>query len=110
MWFQSGRRRDLCAILYDAGELRGQKLKTRLEAHYETRLDPQSFYGTLDALVSKGYLARRTEGIADVYELTDPGAAGVEAHYDWLTERVEGGERRRDGESAAADANADATE
>ncbi|QIB73747.1 DNA-binding protein [Halogeometricum borinquense] len=95
MWFQSGRRRDLCAILYDAGELRGQKLKTRLEAYYDTRIDPQSFYGTLDALVSKGYLVRRTEGIHDVYELTDPGVRGVESYYDWLTKRVESKEQER---------------
>ena len=95
-WFQSGRRRDLCAVLYDAGELRGQKLKTRLEAHYDARIDPQSFYGTLDALVSKGHLVRRTEGIYDVYELTELGAEGVESQYAWLSERVESG-RNRDG-------------
>ncbi|SFR44576.1 DNA-binding protein [Halogeometricum limi] len=90
-WFQSGRRRDLCAILYDAGELRGQKLKTRLESYYDARIDPQSFYGTLDALVSKGHLERRTEGIYDVYALTDYGAATVEAYHAWLSERVRDG-------------------
>jgi DNA-binding PadR family transcriptional regulator len=94
-WFQSGRRRDLCAILYDAGELRGQKLKTRLEAHYGTRIDPQSFYGTLDALVSKGHLVRRTEEIYDVYELTELGADGVESQQSWLAERVENGRSRK---------------
>lgn len=100
-WFQSGRRRDLCAILYDAGELRGQKLKTRLEAHYEIRIDPQSFYGTLDALVSKGHLVRRTEGIYDVYELSDLGTEGVESQYEWLADRVDGGENRSESEDAA---------
>lgn len=89
MWFQSGRRRELCAILYEAGELRGQKLKTRLEAHYDVRIDPKSFYGTLDALVSKGHLARRTEGIHDVYSLTERGERDVETYYDWLSERVD---------------------
>ncbi|SFG04510.1 hypothetical protein SAMN04488063_1244 [Halopelagius inordinatus] len=88
MWFQSGRRRDLCALLYEAGELRGQKLKTRLETQYDLRIDPKSFYGTLDALVSKGHLARRTEGIHDVYTLTERGEAGVESYYEWVTERV----------------------
>lgn len=102
-WFQSGRRRDLCAILYDAGELRGQKLKTRLEAHYEIRIDPQSFYGTLDALVSKGHLVRRTEEIYDVYELTALGAEGVESQQSWLSERVSNGRDRTD-----ADAGGDA--
>ncbi|KAB1196632.1 MULTISPECIES: DNA-binding protein [Haloferax] len=99
MWFQSGRRRDLCAILYDAGELRGQKLKTQLERYYDTRLDPQSFYATLDALVDSGHLERRTEGIYDVYGLTDAGANRVESYYAWLTERVE----RRGKKTAEAD-------
>ncbi|CQR50372.1 MULTISPECIES: DNA-binding protein [Haloferax] len=94
MWFQSGRRRDLCAVLYDAGELRGQKLKTRLERYYDLRIDPQSFYGTLDALVESGHLERRTEGIYDVYALTDAGAGRVESYYEWLAARVENGERR----------------
>ncbi|WP_416839331.1 DNA-binding protein [Haloferax sp. DFSO52] len=96
MWFQSGRRRDLCAILYDAGELRGQKIKTRVEQYYDMRLDPQSFYGTLDALVDSGHLERRTEGIYDVYSLTDGGAKRVESYYAWLTERVDTDENRED--------------
>ncbi|RDI70839.1 DNA-binding protein [Halopelagius longus] len=99
MWFQSGRRRDLCAILYDAGELRGQQLKRRVEAHYDTRLDPQSFYGTLDALVSKGHLSRRTEDIHEVYGLTERGEEGVESYYEWLTERVEAGRTAQADES-----------
>ncbi|ELK55347.1 DNA-binding protein [Haloferax volcanii] len=93
MWFQSGRRRDLCAVLYDAGELRGQKLKTRLERYYDLRIDPQSFYGTLDALVEAGHLRRRTEGIYDVYGLTDTGAERVESYHAWLAERVANGAR-----------------
>ncbi|WP_049915958.1 DNA-binding protein [Haloferax mucosum] len=94
MWFQSGRRRDLCAILYDAGELRGQKAKTRLERYYDVRIDPQSFYATLDALVESGHLERRTEGIHDVYGLTEAGASRVESYFAWLTERVENSERQ----------------
>ena len=94
MWFQSGRRRDLCAILYDEGELRGQKIKTRLERYYDVRLDPQSFYGTLDALVDSGHLERRTEGIYDVYRLTDAGTDRVESYYAWLTDRVESRKER----------------
>ncbi|MGB9958120.1 DNA-binding protein [Haloferax prahovense] len=102
MWFQSGRRRDLCAILYDAGELRGQKLKTRLERYYDLRIDPQAFYGTLDALVEAGHLQRRTEGIYDVYGLTDAGADRVESYHAWLAERVENGALRAD-DTANAD-------
>ncbi|MFB6089808.1 MAG: DNA-binding protein [Halobellus sp.] len=90
-WLQSGRRRDVCALLYEAGTLRGQKLKTSLERHYDTRLDPQSFYGSLDALVDRGLVAVETEGIHDVYRLTEAGIDGVEEHHRWLTERVEGG-------------------
>ncbi|WP_049985461.1 DNA-binding protein [Halobellus rufus] len=89
-WLQSGRRRDLCALLYEAGSLRGQKLKTALERHYEVRIDPQSFYGSLDALVDRGLLACETEGIHDVYRLTEAGVDGVESHHAWLTARVDG--------------------
>ena len=89
-WLQSGRRRDLCALLYESGPLRGQKLKTALERHYETRLEPQSFYGSLDALVDRGLVACETEGIHDVYRLTDAGAERVEAYHEWLTGRLDG--------------------
>ncbi|WP_336022348.1 DNA-binding protein [Halobellus salinisoli] len=92
-WLQSGRRRDLCALLYEAGSLRGQKLKTALERHYGVRIDPQSFYGSLDALVDRGLIACETEGIHDVYRLTEVGVDGVESHYAWLTERLDGRER-----------------
>ena len=90
-WFHSGRRRDLCALLYDRGELRAQSLKSRLESHYDERIDPGSFYGTLSALVEAGYLDRRTEGIADVYALTDAGETALLDHYAWLGDRIEGG-------------------
>ena len=89
-WLQSGRRRDLCALLYEADELRGQKLKTALERHYETRLDPKSFYGSLDALVDRGLVACETEGIHDVYRLTETGVQGVESHHAWLSDRLGG--------------------
>jgi DNA-binding PadR family transcriptional regulator len=69
--------------------MRGQQLKTALERHYETRLDPQSFYGSVDALVDRGLIAVETEGIHDVYRLTDEGAERVDAHYAWLTARVD---------------------
>lgn len=87
-WLHSGRRRDLCAILYEAGELRAQSLKSRIESHYDERIDPQSFYGTLSALVDAGHLERRTEGIADVYTLTDAGERALLDHYGWLSERL----------------------
>ncbi|WP_123619295.1 PadR family transcriptional regulator [Halorubrum sp. CSM-61] len=87
-WLHSGRRRDLCALLYEAGELRAQSLKSRLESHYDERIDPRSFYATLRSLVESGHLDRRTEGLADVYALTDAGEDALFDHYDWLSERV----------------------
>ncbi|WP_459823380.1 PadR family transcriptional regulator [Halorubrum luteum] len=87
-WLHSGRRRDICAILYDAGELRAQSLKNRIETHYDERIDPGSFYGTMSALVDSGHLERRTEGIADVYALTDAGERALLDHYAWLSERL----------------------
>lgn len=82
-FLQSGRRRDICAIL--AGEsLQAQALKSRLESADKTRIDPKSFYGALDALEDQGFVETHTEGIHDVYELTEAGADRLEAHLDWL--------------------------
>ena len=88
-WLQSGRRRDLCALLYEAGELRGQRLKTRLEDHYDARIDSKSFYGALDSLEEKGFVEQRTDGIHDAYALTDAGERRIEEYFEWLRERVE---------------------
>jgi DNA-binding PadR family transcriptional regulator len=89
-WLPSGRRRDLCALLYDADQLRGQSLKTRLEAHYDTHIDSQSFYGALKSLEEKGFVEKRTEGIHETYALTDAGERRVEEHFEWMRERVTG--------------------
>lgn len=89
-WLQSGRRRDICALLYDAGTLRGQMLKSDLEAAYDTRIDPTAFYGSLDALVDRGLVAFEADGIHDVYRLTDAGVDGVESYYTWLSVCVDG--------------------
>lgn len=85
-WLQSGPRRDVCVVLYGAGELRGQALKTRLQDHYGERVDPKRFDGMLSKLVDTGHVERRVEGIHDVYALTDAGAAAVEAHFEWARE------------------------
>ena len=87
-WLASGRRRDLCVLLYDAGALRGQELKARLEDRYDERLDPSRFYGALDGLVSAGHVEERTDGIHDVYALTDAGRAAVEEYAEWLCTSV----------------------
>lgn len=104
-WLHSGRRRDLCAVLYAAGELRAQSLKNRLESHYDERIDPGSFYATLNSLVESGFLERRTEGIADVYSLTEAGERALRDHYEWLTEQIEGGTGRDAGLPANGDRN-----
>ncbi|WP_439025895.1 PadR family transcriptional regulator [Haloarchaeobius sp. DT45] len=88
-WLQSGRRRDLCFLLAEAGELPAQRLKTRLERHYDERIDPKSFYATLEAMVDSGFLATRTDGLHDVYGLTEAGEARLREHYEWVTECVE---------------------
>lgn len=87
-WLQSGRRRDLCALLYEAEELRGQSLKTRLEGHYDTHIDPQSFYAALRSLREKGFVEKRTEGIHEAYALTDAGERRVESHFEWMAEKL----------------------
>lgn len=95
-WLQSGRRRDVCYLLAAAedGQLRGQQLKSRLEAHYDERLEPKSFYGSLSALVDAGFVEKRTEGIHDVYALTDAGERRLREHARWVETCLEAGGRR----------------
>lgn len=88
-WLESGTRRDICILLYDAGELRGQELKRRLGRHYDTRIDPRRFYGRLEALQSSGHIERRVDGVNDVYALTDGGKEAVSRHFEWFSEHVE---------------------
>ena len=98
-WLQSGRRRDLCYLLAAAedGALRGQQLKSRLERRYDERLEPKSFYGSLSALVDAGFVEKRTEGLHDVYALTDAGDRRLRDHVAWIESCLEG-EDRRNGE------------
>lgn len=89
-WLRSGRRRDICYLLAaaDDGELRGQECKSRLEAHYDARIEPKAFYGSLSALVDAGLVAKRVEGIADVYALTGAGERRLRVHAEWVRECV----------------------
>lgn len=87
-WLTSGRRRDLCVLCYGTDGLRGQELKARLESRYDERLDPSRFYGALDRLVDAGHLEERTDGIHDVYALTDHGRASLEEHLEWVRGEV----------------------
>jgi len=87
-FLQSGRRRDICVLL--AAEPRqAQALKTRLESHYDERIDPKSFYGALDALENAGFVTTETTGIHDVYKLTAPGKRRLEEHLDWVNQHID---------------------
>jgi DNA-binding PadR family transcriptional regulator len=90
-WLQSGRRRDMCVLLAaaDDGELSGQGLKTRLESRYDTRIDPKSFYGALEAMADAGFVEQRTEGIADKYSLTEAGERRLREQFEWMRESLD---------------------
>jgi DNA-binding PadR family transcriptional regulator len=78
----------MCVILAGEEPLTGQALKTRLERHYDERIEPRSFQGALSALEDAGFVERREAGIADEYELTDAGERRVREHYTWMGERM----------------------
>ncbi len=87
-FLQSGRRRDVCALL--AGDpLQAQALKSRLESHDDERIEPRSFYGALEALEDQGFVETRTEGIHDVYALTEAGERRLREHYAWLGDQLD---------------------
>lgn len=91
MYIESGRRRDLCVLLYAADNegLRGQELKARLESHYDRRIEPREFYGSLDALVDADHVERIESGIHDRYRLTGAGEQALEAHYHWMQQLID---------------------
>jgi DNA-binding PadR family transcriptional regulator len=87
-FLQSGRRRDICVLLADE-PLQAQALKSRLESHYETRIEPKSFYGALDALEKSGLVATEVDGIHDVYRLTEAGERRLREHVEWILGRID---------------------
>jgi len=68
--------------------MQGQALKSRLESHYDERIEPRSFYGALEALAEGGFVEARAEGIHDVYALTDAGERRLREHHAWLGEQL----------------------
>jgi DNA-binding PadR family transcriptional regulator len=88
-FLQSGRRRDVCVLLAGAGELHGQALKSRLESHYDERIEPRSFYGAMDTLVDTGFVEVNESGIHDAYALTDAGERRLREHYAWMGEHLD---------------------
>ncbi|WP_254767643.1 PadR family transcriptional regulator [Salinilacihabitans rarus] len=89
-WLRSGRRRDLCLLLAAGGEMRGQQLKSALESHYDERVEPTAFYGSLSALVDAGFVEKRTEGLHDVYSLTEAGERRTREHGEWVRKCLAG--------------------
>ncbi len=87
-FLQSGRRRDICVLLAEEPR-QAQALKSRLENAYDVRIDPKSFYGALDALKDAGFVETRTEGIHDVYALTDAGERRLHDHVRWVLDHVD---------------------
>ena len=102
-WLQSGRRRDVCIILAGEGPLNGQALKSRLESHYDSRVEPKSFYGALDTLVDNGHLELRESGIHDEYALTDAGRRMVDEQFAWMRDHVEADDTDAADDAATAD-------
>lgn len=89
-WLQSGRRRDICIVLAAEGELPGQRVKSVLESHYDERIEPKAFYGSLSALVDGGFVEECTEGIQNLYALTEAGERRLREHAEWMSSAVEG--------------------
>ena len=83
-------------LLAEGGELRGQALKTRLEDHYDAHVEPSKFYDSLEALERTGHVERRTDGLQDVYALTEAGERAMLEHLRWVTGCIETGGARRD--------------
>ena len=90
-WLQSGRRRDICFLLAAMDEARGQELKSALESHYDERIEPKAFYGSLSALVKAGFVEKDVEGLHDVYRLSEAGENRVREHVSWVRECLEEG-------------------
>ncbi|WP_114578976.1 PadR family transcriptional regulator [Saliphagus sp. LR7] len=90
-WLQSGRRRDICIVLAAEGELPGQRVKSELESRYDEHIEPKAFYGSLSALVDTGFVEERTEGIQDLYALTEAGERRLREQFEWMSGAVEGG-------------------
>lgn len=88
-WLQSGRRRDICIVLAREGELPGQRVKSTLESHYDEHIEPKAFYGSLSALVDTGFVEKRTEGIQDLYALTEAGKRRFREQLEWMEAALE---------------------
>jgi DNA-binding PadR family transcriptional regulator len=87
-WLRSGLRRDVCVIVASEGAPTAQECKAIVEARYDERIDPTTFYGALEALTDAGHLVKTVDGIHDRYELTEEGERALRDHYGWVTETL----------------------
>lgn len=87
-WLQSGLRRDVCVVVAANGNPTESAVKRALEAHYDGRVRPKTFFGALDALESKGLLEREADGVHDRVSLTERGETDLRAHYEWLSDEL----------------------
>lgn len=67
-----------------AGSPTDRDLKRDVETHYGTSIQPRTFYGALEDLVERDYLAVEADGIHDRYRLTDAGERALREHYAWV--------------------------
>jgi len=86
-WLNSGLRRDICVLLAEQS-YRQQQLKVAVEDHYGERVEAKQFRSALERLVDAGFVEREADGIHDAYSLTGAGRERVEAHYEWMGEKV----------------------
>jgi DNA-binding PadR family transcriptional regulator len=87
-WLRSGLRRDICVVVASEMNPTAQECKAAVEARYDDRIDPKTFYGALDALVETGHLTKTVDGLHDRYELTDAGKRALRKHYAWVDEAL----------------------
>lgn len=85
----SGIRRDLLVLTYAMDEPRAQELKRALESHYEERVTPNEFHGTMNSLVKSGFVTRSADGVHDRYSLTEGGTRALLDQYEWLKDNLE---------------------
>lgn len=87
-WIHSGRRRDICYILYESGGMTDQELKTELERKYDSRIKPRTFRSAVEKLVETGYVISKTEGLQEHYSLSKKGKQSIEEHLEWIDQET----------------------
>jgi hypothetical protein len=87
-WLQSGLRRDICVVVASEGDPTKQSVKRAVEVKNDDRIRPKRFNSAVEKLDSAGILDREADGVHDRLVLTDAGQERLEAHYEWVNERL----------------------